>query len=604
MRYSSSHDLTFWGAPEVNVEVLTGLPGPDFPRSCYAEACWQFFANGTFLFTPGAAANVRDDLYPLAGAYRQVENRLELQATRRAELGASVALVGFLTNLSIEPRIVALQATASGPNIKIVSISQALRDQPEENGRQEWPPLPSTFDITLLGHLGNVAFGPLAGLVRLRSPAAGDPNPFSVEIQSSDLNQPGSLYWTSFLSTAELRTLFSSVTARPEEGEIVVQLLPSVGNLKHLLGPSWLRPLELPGSPELGAIPDWIYAEQGSIHLHLSGSRLDGEISARGQDRSPQTRGNETYEARITGSLRTTALGAQPPVYPNPFAGETLFEGAWRFKRLGLVHLRQTDAKVDGMPGDGARIKLSGQAEGNLLALSWNEEGGGQGTGYFIALPGRHHIASLLLDTQTNTWRAETGEQSQPVPIGQETGQVSRQDLKYHGYDLVMEGRCAEAIRVLESARALYRQDRDRSDVQEVIRDSSLIDEINILTRLSACYTSLGRFDDLLASLRDYVSIIGRLASREYLKKVAGAPGTQESLIGPLETYRRQLTSDLDKIQALDASRAFFEELVDLLLELDQEWKLSLRPKRQGRGLSPTFWGLARRCAISPRGRS
>lgn len=143
----------------------------------------------------------------------------------------------------------------------------------------------------------------------------------------------------------------------------------------------------------------------------------------------------------------------------------------------------------------------------------------------------------------------------------------SREELRDRGYSLALTGRCLEAIEPLEQALRLYREDRERPGMLELRRDGSLISEINLLTRLSSCHNRLRRLDDLLAVLREAVAIHRILTSRVYLRDDVSA----DLLTGLPETFRRQIAGDLEKIQAQDASRLYFEEVVALFLDLGQE---------------------------------
>lgn len=558
--------LTLSGDTAPEVEILRGAPGwAEGTRLTFSEARWDFFPDGTFLFTPGAAAKVRDDLYPIAGTYRAIGDRLEFYATRRADLGASLSLAGFLVGLPREPRIVVVKGTVSGVSLEIVRITQALRDHAEKRRSEIWPPVPATFSITLQGKMEEEPFGPLTGALALSRPREGDPNPISLSLETSDQTQHGSLAWSSFLADADpLLEQFNSVTLHPTEKEVVAQVLPGA---KNLLAPNWVRLVQPPGElSELGAMPDWVQAEEGKVRLHIDGSRLSGEIEARGQGQQP---GKIRYEAKIEGELQDAEALPQPPSPTNPYAGEILFGGAWHSRQHGEFNLRQTGATVAGTFAAEGGTKLAGQADGNVLPFRWSDEQGGEGTGLFVALSDRSSLVGLLLEEATGRWRIEMAERRVPGPgsTSQVSASASREDLKDRGYDLVLEGRCLEAIEPLERARALCRQDRDRIKVRDLMRDSVLIDEVGLLTRLSACYTRLGRFEDLLASLRETIYVHRLLASKEYLRKGV-AP---DLLADPLETYRRQLAGDLEKIQVQDASRSFFEELVGLLIELDQE---------------------------------
>src|SRR5690349_8135735 len=64
------------GESKVEVQMLKGpRTWAESNRRTYAGACWDFFSNGTFRFTPAPDADIRDDLFPLVGSYTRVGGR-------------------------------------------------------------------------------------------------------------------------------------------------------------------------------------------------------------------------------------------------------------------------------------------------------------------------------------------------------------------------------------------------------------------------------------------------------------------------------------------------------------------------------------------------
>jgi len=556
------------GESAVEVQMLKGgSTWVEGAKRTFAGARWDFFTNGTFRFTPAPAADVRNDLYPLVGSYTRIGDRVLLQATRLADLGASASLVGAVWGFPAAPRLVILKSTVSGISSEIVLITQSLRPARENTVARGWPPVPSTFTIVLHGTVAGEPFGPLSGVLALCPPAEGDSNPFLLRLETNDQDRQGSLSWTSFLAASEPRARFNSISVRPQEKEIVAQLLPGV---KHLLAPYWTRLVPHPEIPGLGSLADVEFPEEGAVHLRLNGRHVSGEIVA---SRHVEPSGKILYQGRLEGEVQEAAAAEQPAGYGNPFAGETLFGGDWRSERFGEFHLQQDGGSVHGTLGTAGRTELTGKADGNVLAVHWREPAGGEGAGFLVALSDRRQLAGLLVGAAPNAWRAFIAARGAPPPRPPLQAQASsREELKDRGNGLVLQGRCLEAVDLLEQARILYRQDREHPELWDLKRDSALIDELNILTRLSVCYTELKRLDDLLGSVRDYLRTLRLLAAKGYLKSVVvqGSTDTLDQLTGPLAVYTREMTSDVEKIQVQDAGRAFFEELVELLLEMDQ----------------------------------
>lgn len=141
-----------FGEGGLEVEILKGSPSwAEGTQRIFTGARWDFLPNGTFRFTPAAAADVRNDLFPLVGVYRVVGDRIQFQGTRRSALGASASLAGFLWGPPSAPKIVALQASVSGASSRIARIAQSLGTAPKPRGAKGWPAAPATFDVTLPG---------------------------------------------------------------------------------------------------------------------------------------------------------------------------------------------------------------------------------------------------------------------------------------------------------------------------------------------------------------------------------------------------------------------------------------------------------------------
>lgn len=212
------------------------------------------------------------------------------------------------------------------------ALRQTLREGATRPVTKAWPPVPMKFTITLRGQIAGEPFGPLPGEISLLRPVEGDTNPVSLSIATEDQDRQGSLFWISFLADTEPKVRFNSVTVDVEKREVVARMVP----VKDLLAPTWVRRIRVPEVPDLGEIADWIQADEGTVRLHLEGTRLEGEVSAGGHGRSSAS---VSYEARIEGYLQEVGKAARAPTVENPYRGEILFDGAGAFDHLGRFQL-------------------------------------------------------------------------------------------------------------------------------------------------------------------------------------------------------------------------------------------------------------------------
>lgn len=145
-----------------------------------------------------------------------------------------------------------------------------------------------------------------------------------------------------------------------------------------------------------------------------------------------------------------------------------------------------------------------------------------------------------------------------------------RMALKYKAFDLVLKGpeKCQEAFPMLEKALALYRLDRGEVRVHGWIKQGSLIDEINILTRLVYCHLMLGHDQDFIRSFAELIKVREEISRVPHLSRMANpAGGPFQQIASFFDTWRGQFKTDYDKKQASERVRKSLDEVVRFLAD-------------------------------------
>jgi len=190
-------------------------------------------------------------------------------------------------------------------------------------------------------------------------------------------------------------------------------------------------------------------------------------------------------------------------------------------------------------------------------------------------------IALLILG-----WQPErSGSNARTIPATMYAQTADPIELRSQGQTLALQRRCPEAIPILNQALALYRANSAAPTTSEMIRDGNLISEVMIFTHLSWCSFQLEDYDGLLNSLRAGIETRNQLTARAYLS--SGAQAGLGQLADWLDSWRKRLATDTERINALDGSRDFFNDLTWVLAELgDTEGALVASEKGRARAIA------------------
>lgn len=570
----------FIGTGEPQVKVLQGVPRTEGLVRMFQGAKWIFHRDGKFIFVPSDTANLRNDLFPITGTYKKIGNTREFQAERQSPDGASASIDGIIQVNKDKIVLSATQATNAKISRRVAQISQTLSPVSEvvtqPRKMVQGISIPSFFQISLRGKTEAQAFGTLPATLKILPSSTGDSNPFFVILKTEADDRNGSILWSSFAPVQAGRNeLYSKIVVNGSRVRLEVN--PSEEFRTDIFWSTLTNGKlgELIGSSVTGVF----IVKQGTLTFEIQGNSISGTLRAEGIS----ILGNPSkYEAEFTGIATTENFGlpvqnylqtkqvikAQKPI--GNFA--TPFNGIWEVEPLGKIQLRQQGNQVNGTyTGRGGGI-IEGLAQSNRLDFTWKDNMG-KGWGFFRTIADGNILAGMwgTGSDKSNGQSLVATQIISPVNTSSESEDiVALRDL---GYELVLQGKCQQAITPLETALAFYQKSGRNLATSEPIRTNYLITEIGIQTRLSHCYFQLQDYDKLLTTLSNAVSTRRLLNQQDYIARVNREQANliQGSLADYLEYWRQRLSDDAEKIAVLDKGQPLLQKLMRLLVELGSE---------------------------------
>jgi CHAT domain-containing protein len=581
----SSFRLT--GAKEPKIEILKGAQwGEERTRRMFERASWLFHPDGRFLFIPSQNTDVRLDLFPISGNYSKVDDRFEFQGERQSPSGTSASVDGIIDINGENILLNVIYTVAAMASQKIAKISQTLFRQPQAASSElkiiDGTRVPSIFRISLKGKTEAHPFGPLPGILKILPRYPGDPNPFFVTFSTDTMDTNGSILWDSF-------THLRFGQGKPN-GEIIVrgnQVRLEVKTSENIrVGLTWFTQTRGELVPD---IPVGVTVKSGTFTFSIKGKRISGEIHASGISDFNQS---SAYEAQFIGQRQESNLDFTTETTLEGIRTAEVsssFNGGWATDAFGQVELQQKGQRVSGTYTGRGGGTIEGIVQGNRLDFTWKNSEKGKGSGFFRAISGGETLAGLwgygTDETKVEPLIATLLKQSSLL-FAQTFTSPDKQRLRDLGYKLVLQGKCVQALELLEKTLELYKEERRKEGTWYIVKDTYLIDEVNILSRLSYCYFQIEDYDKLLEHLMDAIKTRHLLSQKEYLKGISKeqADLVQAALSNYLELWRARLVTDIDKITALEKGQPFFQKLVEFLVELGSEKEaLVVSEKARGR---------------------
>ena len=519
--------------PERDVAALYPLGQLSTP--VFTSAQWILDPDGGFAFIPETPQHWLIGGIQILGRYEPRGNTFEFHGSFHSSRDGTLTLDGFLHPVSDGFQIHALYSVSIRGVQQVEQVTQRLVPQPDgtipdevaqrlhaiataTGGRParlvsepsavvQGIPVPSIYRITLSGRTEAGEFVPFSGKLLVYPSTPSADNPLSVTLALDGPVRNGWLMWQSEQSGFGTTEPVVNSRVRLENGRIEATVLREGLVTRQL---TWYTRHEKSPGAETN-IP--VYAESGTLQLKIQHDRDDrvvGTVSATGTSLgdTPQP---SSYTADLTGEREGSSLLAAV----TETVGARRFSGRWKDAALGVIDLRQMGASVTGSSAGGA-ITVTGSVQDDWLAFTWHSAREGQGRGFLRALPGGGTLVGLRESgSETATFPAivavqqetqqETSRELVRIPRNPTPGEI--QELKYLGYDLAAQGKCQQAVQMLETVVHYYKQQAVAAATPPMAREEFLVSQGLPLIQLVNCYVTLGDYKNFLDRLEDVLAL-------------------------------------------------------------------------------------------------
>ena len=522
--YETSILLNLQGSSNPTINLLRGIQEEQSIQGIFKGANWIFYPDGKFIFTPSQINSSRVKLSPISGTYKQFEDRLEFQAMQQSS-NLQVSLDGVIrkdgkgwlldaiyTNSSWQdPRQIArvIQSLTS-EIIKQPVIESTTASQPQPNSyilpsEIKIPELESirsssisTFDIIFEGKTESGAFSRIPGFLFITF-IKDSKSPLSISL-GVDPTLIGTTNGGFILNTNEVKD--PSVQIQSNSSQLQIEFKPS----KKMRAINWWT-LSVGKSTSSEPIP--VMGESATVNLSIQGEQVTGEIYARGisSDDKPST-----YDARITGRIQKSLLTETEQLRNS--LNISGFSGRWNTSSedtktaFGQIELQQIGQQVVGsFSKQGNRIIEGSIATQNRIDFTWHNNQKGQEKSFFRLIGGT--LIGLLSNknSQENTPLVATWELPKSLST-QSLTPVDIRDLRNLAHELASEGRCEQAISLLDQVFNFYRNEQQKSTTPLFDQERNSISTAFSLSLVSIpCNFRLGDYNNLVDSLNHYVDI-------------------------------------------------------------------------------------------------
>ncbi len=348
-------------------------------------------------------------------------------------------------------------------------------------------PVPSWLDVSLEGWVDDAKFGPIKAMMMLSGPEQpGQGLSVLLSAEGFPEGPPGSI---------GLNTAMSDLwQVDAEHGRVKIRLREAQ---------SWAES-SLHWTTRYRGEPTTALPEQVEGDLSFDGVALTGRLQAQGHLGIDATQPSR-YRVDIEGALRRRGIIEQ--VLGS--VGLRPLTGAWQTDRdeIGTIRLQADGLARRGRFGSDAANVLHGRIEQGVLRLRWAEGEARHGWGLLRPLPG---IGLALGIWGTAADRSDGVAFVAAQPVDPRTDRQDAQtlsgeqidELRSLGRDLAGQGKCAQALALLEVAWCAYQQRLDAGSERpehEVLGD--LVEQSTMIRPMIQCAFDLGLYGRTLSYL-------------------------------------------------------------------------------------------------------
>ncbi len=513
----------------VEVTAISRISESASLEQAFRSARWVFHDDGRCLFVT-APGDLADDLSPLAGRWSGNDALRVVQLERASIRGVSVSLMGRIRRDRDGRRFTGQYESYWRERARIHAVTVGLTDDPAvlvTAGIRTLAgmPIPAAFIGVTEGVCGSQPFGPLEIEFSLTDAGGGSPHPIGFVLSPTDHLAFGGLLWLA--GTADLTAndpgqtyitvtdghIEASMSATGTSTMAVTFSVPARAGFGYAPAPAWINELaasepppgmdRLPDLDGLGLASIPVPAIEARLSLRVKpGDRPDTlYLSGRVAARGHLPAQSVDYQATVTATARLPTVSG--------FDAEE-FDRQWR-----------------------------------LAAVDRN-----------LGPPSAPSVAPAVLAPRTDPARAPAAGPAR-----------TWRDIRDAGFREARAGRLSPAIQLLTKALAGCRAEEDDPGLSAYSRYHALISESTILGVLLSCQDDRSDREVVLDLLVRGVEVTRLLEespntgadTRASLRQAVGALGDV------LERWRQVLTTEIERVDLLEAFGPYFNTLVGFL---------------------------------------
>ncbi|MBF0537767.1 MAG: CHAT domain-containing protein [Nitrospirae bacterium] len=426
----------------------------------------------------------------------------------------STAMTVVRISQSLYPTAKAVSETKRGKDRPTQDVSPKATDDSDNNVMSdeviEGVKVFSTFDIMLEGKTDNVAFKDIKGVIFISRSMQGDTNPFSVHLSTPDIaSSNGYIGWSSETSVLSNNTYKANCKIDVKDGRVTLKVGDEVG----LTDISWW------------ASDDTMvnYEKDEVLSFSVQGDDISGGIHASGLGGMDRKR-KSVYDATFTGKIQGSEAISKAK---QTISTSSKYDGDWVTGKdeFGSLSLRQEGNKVRGTYTARGGGSIDGSVVRGSVDFTWKDTKS-EGWGIIRDVFGVKKIAILWESRQEGHGGIRhliAKDKSSLASSDQDTfnSENDVMPMKYFAQKIASEGKCDEAVPLLEKVQSAYKKEVDKENKDKESRKfmSESFNLISVNRALNDCYFKQGNYKRLIETLSDDLESYSNLRSDEKIKR-------------------------------------------------------------------------------------